>query len=1068
MIFTNNIDNFIHWSDIFSYDINKFITEVYRIALFRDVDQDGLHFYSSVSHGNIFRKENIVLDITCGREYCDIFSGERFRNDDKVQEITNVFIFFLRDTPSDEEISRFYDVDLQNIVLDIFNSKKSISMNYNLWILRQSLRQVAKLKAHKITSKRLIASARLRKSLAASEYAVMSATPFSGLSDNQERFQLCASHDELIDKDWVSSYNYLKTEIYIYNNIFLPIMGGKNEFRLFLILKQIILKTLCSGKQLVLPEIINELKYKIQFTEILEPINCSSEHNHEILEEPVLGLVTSLALFHRELLLDLFNISHNISDVILKINQLNQLRPVFLTITKIPYPMGGGESYTHDILKITNALGFYNIWVSFSDKYLRPNKYEIKIRTPIYEDVRLPEKSIEDDIKNSIIRFGADIVNSQGIVNNIVESACKDLRIPALIGFHFWSGLIELFNNSNTSILSNADKHRAILPRIATKNIRRFVASKFMNEVYKTVSSSSDIDVISPVPLKINYCPSICQSVPPVTSGYVLQMNITPLKGGEIFYFCASNAPSYIRFVGVQAEPSDDELIVKIKKLSNKNKNVDIFGHSPSHSLYAGAKLVLVPSIVDETFCMVAYEAASLGIPVLSTAAGNLKYLFGDSGVYLPHDKPEIWLEKIIEILGSEEKRANIAKRQREAVTKNYGEVDNYNKLINNIINLKNASPRFNYGIFGTLNEQGLGYQSITYGRLLKQRGFGAYIFSYRPYGDPIMQVSVSHDESSWMDQSAYNSVYHSMNTREEVTVEEIKTFALRNMIGGLIIPEICWSVNWEKWSNVSVSGLHLFSVPNVETVRGGEIAHHGNVVFRNLCPSRAIYNVLESHKLRNISYIGHGYGYKSTEEDFQDRCSRIKASECIKYIHVGGHNAVSRKNTSYVISEFIEAAKYRNDIRLTVIFNCDADDIVVKHPSIQYIVNVVEHKRLINLYRNHDISIQVSSHEGIGLGFYESLSQYVPVISLDVPPHNEVVSESNGWLIPASLKDLHDNDDAVWMKAEPFSGDLTKLLIVIDRDDIVYRMLDIHSSYFDRNSFSALSYRLIKGLLNR
>ncbi|MBP7652742.1 glycosyltransferase, partial [Candidatus Dependentiae bacterium] len=38
----------------------------------------------------------------------------------------------------------------------------------------------------------------------------------------------------------------------------------------------------------------------------------------------------------------------------------------------------------------------------------------------------------------------------------------------------------------------------------------------------------------------------------------------------------------------------------------------------------------------------------------------------------------------------------------------------------------------------------------------------------------------------------------------------------------------------------------------------------------------------------------------------------------------------------------------------------------------------------IINLYYDSHISIQVSKHEGLGLGFYEALATGTPVISLN------------------------------------------------------------------------------------
>jgi glycosyltransferase involved in cell wall biosynthesis len=87
----------------------------------------------------------------------------------------------------------------------------------------------------------------------------------------------------------------------------------------------------------------------------------------------------------------------------------------------------------------------------------------------------------------------------------------------------------------------------------------------------------------------------------------------------------------------------------------------------------------------------------------------------------------------------------------------------------------------------------------------------------------------------------------------------------------------------------------------------------------------------------------------------------------------------------------------------------------------------------IIDLYNSHDISIQVSKHEGLGLGFYESLSMKIPVITLDTPPHNEIIqNDINGWIIPCHYKKMTDNKDALLESAYFNPCDLANKLLEI------------------------------------
>jgi glycosyltransferase involved in cell wall biosynthesis len=139
--------------------------------------------------------------------------------------------------------------------------------------------------------------------------------------------------------------------------------------------------------------------------------------------------------------------------------------------------------------------------------------------------------------------------------------------------------------------------------------------------------------------------------------------------------------------------------------------------------------------------------------------------------------------------------------------------------------------------------------------------------------------------------------------------------------------------------------------------------------------------------------------------------------------VHIGGHNSIQRKQTPKVLAAFVEASKFRRDIHLTVTMMSDQSEYIVTHlpPNVTLIDRILSHAEILKLYECCDVSIQVSSHEGLGLGFYESISRGTPVISLDVPPHNEVVLRGKtGWLLKTTDQALPDNDDGI-VKAAKF-----------------------------------------------
>ena len=58
-----------------------------------------------------------------------------------------------------------------------------------------------------------------------------------------------------------------------------------------------------------------------------------------------------------------------------------------------------------------------------------------------------------------------------------------------------------------------------------------------------------------------------------------------------------------------------------------------------------------------------------------------------------------------------------------------------------------------------------------------------------------------------------------------------------------------------------------------------------------------------------------------------------------------------------------------------------------------------------------NDIFIHLGSHEGLGLGFYESLYCGTPILTTNWTPSNELITDNiNGWLIDTDYGEILDN----------------------------------------------------------
>jgi glycosyltransferase involved in cell wall biosynthesis len=74
-----------------------------------------------------------------------------------------------------------------------------------------------------------------------------------------------------------------------------------------------------------------------------------------------------------------------------------------------------------------------------------------------------------------------------------------------------------------------------------------------------------------------------------------------------------------------------------------------------------------------------------------------------------------------------------------------------------------------------------------------------------------------------------------------------------------------------------------------------------------------------------------------------------------------------------------------------------------------------MSYKEIIDKYIENDIFIHMGTHEGLGLGFYESLYCGCPILTINCIPNNEIIINNiNGWLIECKYVEPNDNNDSI------------------------------------------------------
>ena len=132
----------------------------------------------------------------------------------------------------------------------------------------------------------------------------------------------------------------------------------------------------------------------------------------------------------------------------------------------------------------------------------------------------------------------------------------------------------------------------------------------------------------------------------------VIMVNPTLMKGLEIFFRLAEARPN-VRFIAIESWDIDDDWRLILSNRARALGNVELWpAATDMRPAYAQARLVLMPSVHEETYGRVVAEAQLSGIPALTSDRGELPALAGGGGAAVPVDAViEAWLAALDRIL---------------------------------------------------------------------------------------------------------------------------------------------------------------------------------------------------------------------------------------------------------------------------------------------------------------------------------------------------------------------------------------------------------------------------------
>jgi len=835
---------------------------------------------------------------------------------------------------------------------------------------------------------------------------------------------------------WLVDYDVVGQRLEMIRSVVLPYVETHcREKTLFRALKEYEARALALNQLLVDPVRVHGVigAAREAIPAVAEPIpeRGSTATTRLVLPNEVFNVLLRLAWTSQDYVFDLYE-RHEPAEFIAVLRTLAKVVPVYLIPTHLGYPMGGGESFLYQTCRILSEMGIKCVWASFLDPksgwYAAPSR----TWTPYYLDVRYAGGCSKEAIQFAVDEFRPDLIHAQGGTSDAAMEIAEQNRLTTLIGYHFWNGLVELGASGNQHILDHLDQHmlRVGAPP-QSRLIHKYVASEFMQEVYERLGGKEKLQVIHPIS-------DAAQFLAPRDGigEYVLQVNVCRLKGGDIFRDCVKALGERIPFLGVRSEPGDNDYYDALQADVDAQPLSRIVSYGNVRDFYRGARIVIVPTLVDETFCRVAFEAAMNGIPVLCTANGYLPSMLGETGVFLP-ETSDAWIDYIGELYHDEERLRRLGETQRARLTAMFG--SDFSGFIDSAMGLVDRAATRNIGIFTVWGDLGLGNLSHVHAKLLRAAGYLVHIFSFQPYGSIGKGLVRQQNPEDWSVPRNADSVYYSFNHREEVTAYELSQFILANNIHTLLVPEVCWQPNWERLLAIKVSKLKICTIPMIEIVIRDEIPNHNRLTSTLFC-TRLSEHALTAHGVYNGEFLGFGIGRPLPAERLQAKRERLAGRAKIRFLHIAGHNPRTRKNTPQVMEAFSKALALRDDIELTV---TSMDPLASYYPyelpaGITVIDRSLGRDEILALYEAHDVSIQVSSHEGLGLGFFESISCGTPVVSLNAPPHNEIVLEGEtGWLIPAQPMAMPDNDRSIVSAWRFDTFALTECIVSLERDQV-------------------------------
>ena len=293
-----------------------------------------------------------------------------------------------------------------------------------------------------------------------------------------------------------------------------------------------------------------------------------------------------------------------------------------------PYPffLGGAARCAHRILHaLARELGAECLAVGSSDYDVTPWSYPV-----VEEYAPLAIRSATRSGSRGSIDCGYEcrvFPDFTAELARLIDSYKPDVVWAQLEGAKFVLELARRRNIQGLFFVHDAEGDPTELRQIAELDCHLVCSSGFLAKKVARATGRRT-HVVYP-------CPETSWGVEGDSRGFVTMINPHRVKGVETFLEIAQRLPSE-KFLLVESWKLSDEALTELGTALDRVPNVR-FEHrvSDMRQIYARTRLLLVPSVWEEGFGMVAVEAQSCRIPVIASHRGGLPESVGDGGILI-------------------------------------------------------------------------------------------------------------------------------------------------------------------------------------------------------------------------------------------------------------------------------------------------------------------------------------------------------------------------------------------------------------------------------------------------